>query len=369
MFANMISADSHVVEPLDLWNERLPSHLVARAPKREMRGSLTIIEVEGQGPVAFTLQTRLDGSVVDQDCVDLARRLEDVESDGIWGEVVYPNLGLSIYGMPDGELAMASAMAYNDWISDAFAEYRDRFVPVGLVPLHSVDAALAEIRRAEGLGLRTVMLPIYPPAERPYTSAEYEPIWAYVAERQIPLSFHAATGKARPPRATIRERDKPDLEAPPGTALVRAVQNTHPAEDCLAALVGAGVLERFPELQIVFSEVGAGWMGTAMVRMDAAVDAYPGEIYPHLPLRPSDYVRRQVHTTFMDADHSAIRARHYLGVGNLMWGADYPHREGCWPRSRVMLENLMADVPADEVELIVQRNVADVYGISLPAAA
>jgi len=56
-----------------------------------------------------------------------------------------------------------------------------------------------------------------------------------------------------------------------------------------------------------------------------------------------------------------IRDRAIIGVENLMWGSDYPHQESTWPKSREILDTILADVPGDEKILIAGENVARLY--------
>jgi predicted TIM-barrel fold metal-dependent hydrolase len=65
----------------------------------------------------------------------------------------------------------------------------------------------------------------------------------------------------------------------------------------------------------------------------------------------------------MGADESALR--HEIGLEQLMWGADYPHIEGTWPRTRKALARCFRGVPIDEASTILTRNPARLYGFDL----
>jgi predicted TIM-barrel fold metal-dependent hydrolase len=60
-------------------------------------------------------------------------------------------------------------------------------------------------------------------------------------------------------------------------------------------------------------------------------------------------------------DVMGIRDRAIIGIENLMWGSDYPHQESTWPKSREILDQILADVPEDEKVLIAGANVARLY--------
>jgi predicted TIM-barrel fold metal-dependent hydrolase len=67
----------------------------------------------------------------------------------------------------------------------------------------------------------------------------------------------------------------------------------------------------------------------------------------------------------MNSHESAIR--HKIGVGNLMWGADFPHVEGTWSRTRKSLARCFAGVPPEDVRAILSENPARVYGFDVAA--
>ena len=54
--------------------------------------------------------------------------------------------------------------------------------------------------------------------------------------------------------------------------------------------------------------------------------------------------------------------RHQIGVGNVMWGTDYPHPEGSWPETAERLLNSFRGVPEDERDAMLGGNAAAWYG-------
>jgi hypothetical protein len=138
----------------------------------------------------------------------------------------------------------------------------------------------------------------------------------------------------------------------------------------------------------VFSEFNAHWLAGFMSGLDKAwtlgtgqpevhmagvydhsapPDKQPGMInhfeyntkWPY-PLMPSDYIRRQVHLTFMD-DHAAIELRELTGVDALMWSSDYPHPEGTWPRSQQAVDAQFARVDDEARFAILGKTVLRLY--------
>jgi hypothetical protein len=88
------------------------------------------------------------------------------------------------------------------------------------------------------------------------------------------------------------------------------------------------------------------------------------EAWPY-PLRPSDYVRRQIHCTFQD-DPTALALREYTGVDCLLWGSDYPHHEATWPRTRDAVATQFSGIPEGERTAITGGTVAKLFGFQPP---
>jgi hypothetical protein len=93
------------------------------------------------------------------------------------------------------------------------------------------------------------------------------------------------------------------------------------------------------------------------------------DVMKRLSLAPSEYWARQCHVGSSFIRRHEVQMRHAVGVDRIMWGSDFPHREGCWPFSAQHLRLAFADVPTDEVAAMVGGNAARVYGFDLDALA
>ncbi|MGZ6993161.1 MAG: amidohydrolase family protein, partial [Ilumatobacteraceae bacterium] len=196
----IISADSHVQEPEEIYDERLPRKFRDRVPHVEVRDGKRFFVVEGRKPrrldVAEGRETQEDQErefrTDPSGGRDIERRLRDLDRDGVDAEVIYPNDSLAVFQSPDPEYQIAMARAYNDWISEWFGGHRDRFAPVGVLPVADIAEAVTEVQRAAGLGLRALKVPIVANA-CPYNRPEYEPLWSALDEAGIVLTFHSFT--------------------------------------------------------------------------------------------------------------------------------------------------------------------------------
>jgi predicted TIM-barrel fold metal-dependent hydrolase len=394
------SADCHLIEPADLWTSRMPEGLRDRAPKYEYSPTHRFWHFEGRPflkePLA--IESRPDGSLIPE---DVPSRLKELDGDGVWAETIFGNMAPFCLAAKDPAYGMAMARAFNDYLAEHFGPYRNRELGIAMIPIRDVPMAVAEINRVVKLGIRGITLPMTP--HQPYFLEEFEPIWATAADLGLPISFHVGTGLH--PFDTFGSSSPFHILDPKyltsqrafdaATTISSGIVSLAPTQ-LLGTLIGAGILERHPKLHIVFVEAGAGWLAPAMEAMDFAWTAKVGADreaegpislkadgteaggrgaaalfkrgdWPY-PLRPGEYVRRQVHVTFMD-EAAPLKFRHVTGVDALMWGSDFPHPEGTWPHSQEITGRLFRGVPQSEKDAILGETLAKLYGIERPAAA
>ena len=209
----VISADSHVQEPKNLY-ERLPKKYRDMAPRVEVIDGGTYSIVEGKRPRRFDI-AREAANEEDQvrefrddpsGGTDLDRRLTDQKRDGVCAEVIYPNESLFVYAAPDPGYQFAVAGAYNDWAIELFWTHPNQFLPVAVLPVGEISAAVSEVERLAKLGYRSVGMPLVNRAQ-PYTGAQYEPLWSALADTNMVLSFMPSqTAKIFIPMAWAKQK-------------------------------------------------------------------------------------------------------------------------------------------------------------------
>ena len=373
------SGDSHVSEPPDLWTKRIDRKYSYRAPyveSREKDGRLQdymIYEGFPPHPVSVGLaaaaagkndkanfQTRASRY---EDALpggwDPAARLKDQDIDGVDGEVLHPTLGFRMFWLRDPELQRAVFRAYNDWLGDYISHDRKRLVGLALISIQDIGEAVKEIERAARLGHKGLMIALSPPAERPYSSPEYDPIWAKAQDLGLPIVLHAITGSDESRMAIAYWN--------PAMTIYPAIRH-HEAERTLAHIIGSGVLERFPRLKFITAENGIGWIPSFISRMDRAMGAATRglqvEVWPtKLALKPSEYFRRQIFVGFID-EPEAVPLRHEIGVENLMWASDYPHFASTWPNSQDFIAKATKGVDAAEKRKLVRDNSLRIFNLA-----
>ena len=211
----VISSDSHVFEPPNLWTERIDAKFRDRAPHMERVGDVDQLMVEeGQmiagiglisnagarfeAPETISAHGRFDD--VHTGGYDPDQHIKDMEIDGVSGEVLYPSQGLFYFKIAESELMSAVFRVYNDWLSDFCGTNPDRLKGIAMINLDDVADGMRELERSAKMGLVGGMISEYPWEARRYDSPEYEPFWAAAQDLNMPLSLHTATrreGKSR----------------------------------------------------------------------------------------------------------------------------------------------------------------------------
>lgn len=321
----IISTDEHFGEALNLWVDWLPARFRDRAPQwfRDEAGDLRFI-VEGRDlsvrGISEDVGTGLAGYW------DLEKRLKDMDAERIDVSFMFGGVTLALTSLADQELYFACMDAYNEWLIETLHPARDRLIAIANLPtLYKPEATRDYIQKLKGLGCRAIQLPSFPRDVR-YNSKAMEPMWAAIAESGIPLQFHV--GAQQPIRGT-------------GAILANITHNLGCFRPLLAQLVFSGILDRHPELKVVFTEGGATWAAQAIVDMDFIAKSFSGlmdgELTPKLGMLPSEYWRRQCYLSFME-DLPAMRLLDIIGEDNVTWGSDYPHAESTWCHSLETLE-------------------------------
>ena len=375
----ILSSDSHVFEPPDLWQTRIDRAFRDRAPRIERidGGDAVVVEagqvLSGIGlisnagarfetPETISAQGRFED--VHKGGYDPDQHLTDMALDGVAGEVLYPSQGLFYFKVADTLLMSAIFRAYNDWLAEFCRTDPARLKGIAMINLDDVADGISELERTARLGLSGAMITEYPAEDRRYDQPGYEKFWAAASALDMPLSLHTATRR----QGKIRG-------VGPGTlrdASSRATKAFYPALS-MCDLVFSGVFERHPRLTLAIVEFELAWAPNVVASMDYTYRERHGEaIYRFKDdTLPSDFFRRNVVLSFQE-DAIGVRLRDVIGVDNMMWGSDYPHSESTFPQSRKILGEILAGVPADEQAKIVGGNTARIYGFdegSLAVAA
>lgn len=369
--AFVFSADGHVVEPREIFDEGLPESLKKHGIRSELQGehvcviagekvlhrmrlmkrgvsmaggeSMTAQKpagVAGEGPeTSFSgLHARPSGN-------DVLSRIKDMQADGVDAEVAFPSTCLWAYGIEHEETELATAQIYNDWNDKYFRDHLDKFVRCGVLPVRNFKNTEAEMKRLAKMGFTAAMLPAATPTGMPkYNDEVWDDIFELGGELGIVFVMHTGTGL-----------DTVQVERRAGGAVINYTNQACDAWNSIQYLVAGGMLDRHPKAQVAFIESGASWLAGLVERMDEIYIAHASMVRPKLSMMPSEIVKRQVSCAFQN-DRACIMTRSVTGVRPLIWGNDYPHAEGTWPRSKSVLERVF-----DGIE-ISEQDKADILG-------
>jgi predicted TIM-barrel fold metal-dependent hydrolase len=131
-----------------------------------------------------------------------------------------------------------------------------------------------------------------------------------------------------------------------------------------------GVFERFPGLKMAVTEAGCYWAADLLWRIDMmatrehGMRKLVGATEP-LTMLPSEYFDRNCAIGASNTRRRELERRYEIGVGNIMWGNDFPHPEGTWPYTRDFLKDRFWDIPVDETAKILGLNQAEFYGFEI----
>jgi predicted TIM-barrel fold metal-dependent hydrolase len=347
------SADSHLMEPHDLWQQALPPGLAARAPRTERSERYETIYVDGKQMhrmlAAFAEQFRPPGAS------DLDIRLTDLDQEGVWGQLAFPSRGLWLCTIKDAALEAATVRAYNEWAHSEVIGRTQRILPAAMVPVQSIDGALDEVDWVASHGFQAVFLATSPADGHEYALDRWEPLWTQIEAAGVVLAFHIGTG------------GDPVQFRGPGGAVINYWETCVPGQRVVTHLVASGALERHPDLKVLIAEGGCSWVPALADRLDEAYRQHGMYVQPKLSALPSEYIYRQVYSSFQH-DRSAVPAVMAMGYRNVMWGDDYPHLEGTYGHTQKTLEDLFAGAPDEVRTLVTEQNFNSLFRVPARAA-
>lgn len=395
-FPKIVSVDDHVVEPPNLWSDRLPAASreagprVVFAPKGEVSfvgGRLSVSMGEpGSGPdVAWWVYEdlrrplmRLDAAVgYDRDEVDLrlvsydemrpgafrvADRLADMDANWIESSLCFPTFprfcGQTFLEAKDKDLALRCVRAYNDFMVEEWcAPSEGRLVPLCIVPLWDAGLAAAEVRRNADRGVRAVCFSEIPPhlglPSVHDADHHWDPFFAACEQTGTVVNMHIGSSSKMPSTS----RDAP-----------AAVGSTVTFANSCFSLVDwlfSGVFTRFPGLTIAYSEGQIGWIPYVLHRADTVWQENRGwgGVAGKVTEPPSELFRRHVYGCFFDDPHG-LRNLDEIGVDNVTYESDYPHSDSTWPNTRAVAEEQMKHLDAETVTKLVRGNAIRMLGLN-----
>jgi predicted TIM-barrel fold metal-dependent hydrolase len=309
---------------------------------------------------------------------DNEMRNSQQESDGVVGEVVFPNTvppffpSFVLFAKPptpeEYEHRRAGVHAHNRWLVDFCGDFPERRAGVGQIFVNDIDHAIEDTKWIKEHGLRGgILLPNIPPDVKwvkPLYDPEYDRLWEVCQDLEIPVNVHSGTGN-------------PDYGPYPTSMLLYINEVVFYTQRPFVQLMFSGVFERFPKLKFVMTEAGCSWVPPMLSQLDYATEnvrkGATGEIRyskdQALTKNATDYFHQNVWMGVSQPREQDVEARAILGEDRFMWGSDYPHDEGTHPYTREHLRVRLAGVPHDEARMMLAGNAAALYDFDLDALA
>ncbi len=306
---------------------------------------------------------------------DLAVRTEDQNSQGVVGEVVFPNTVPPFYrksivtAQPpqpeDYELTLAGIRAHNRWLADFCAEDPVRRAGIGLILPNDLDEAVKDIEAIARAGLRGgVLLPLVPPDctwIKPLHHPSWDKVYAAIQDHGLVMNQHSGAGL-------------PDYGEGAAAEAMWMSEVTFYCQSGFRQLLLGGAYERFPKLKYVLTESGCAWVAPVLQQLDRIhmgfVQGAIGEIsYAGLEWglkeKPSEYAARNCWYGASFPSKAELDGIDAVGEDRVLWGNDYPHYEGTFPYNLESLRLTFADVSETRRRKLFGENAAALYGFDL----
>ena len=377
-----ISVDDHVLEPPDLWTDRVPAKFRDRVPHYERRrvgitrfvDGAYVTEKDDNGPetdvwvfgdIVKPIRRNIASVGYDREDMDLnpidfatmrrgvwdpVARIADMDSNHVEASLCFPQMlrfcGQELSEVADRELGLLLIRAYNDWMHDTWcATDRRRLLPLQLVPLWDPQLAAAEIRRNAERGFHAVAF-----SENPHAlgfgsihSGVWEPFFLACAETDTTVCMHIGS-------SSRLEAVTPD--APPAVQISLTANN---AMCSLTEYLFSGLLERHPRLQLAYAESQVGWIPYQLERADAVWEEHRAWNGVTMPEPPSYYYYRQVYGCFF-RDFFGLRNLEKVGEDNVTFEVDYPHTDSTWPDTYDLATKMLSGLTPEQQYKVVRGN-------------
>ena len=386
----IISIDDHVIEPADVWQNRLPAkyrevgpRVIQERGKMQFVGGVFSYEPSNEGELCDwwlyedkrVPQTRLSAAAgfsreevkvtgityeeMRDGCYDPVARLSDMDMNHTEAQMSFPSFprfcGQTFMEADDKVLSDLCVKAYNDWMVEEWcAGSEGRLIPLTIVQLWDAELAAAEVHRNAERGVRAVCFSEIPPyLNLPSIHTDYwEPFFRACEETGTVINMHIGSSSKMPSTSA---------DAP---AAVGSTLTCGNAMSSMADWLFSGWLERLPTLKLAYSEGQIGWIPYILERADNVWEENRawGGFGENVPEPPSTYYYRQIYGCFFD-DKYGLDNLEKVGVDNICFETDYPHSDSTWPHSKEVAEKLMGHLPEDVIYKLMRGNAIEMLGL------
>jgi predicted TIM-barrel fold metal-dependent hydrolase len=364
----LFSVDDHIIEPADVWSSRVPARFRDAAPRvieengREFweyegvrSGTMGLNAVAGWPRERWSMEPARFADMI-PGCYDPKERTADLLSQGILASVNFPTLprfgGMLFNSFKDKDLADACVRAWNDFILEEWCPGGPAglFVPMVICQVWDPQLAAEELRRCANLGARALSFVENPVPEGlpSFHSDHWDPLWAAAEELDLPVCVHIGSSGYVP---------IPDPAA--GFSTVITLANVAGMMSMVNLLLSP-VCQNFPDIKIVFSEAGIGWVPTVLERADRQVDRHQFWAGRTSDLKPSEVFRRNMYVCMVE-EPVGLSMYDLIGADRIFAETDYPHSDTTYPCTQQAYGEIFEGIPEDIVEAVSHGNAERVF--------
>ncbi len=405
----LISVDSHLIEPANVWANRLPAKYRDAGPRwvADEHGESWLFEESkripldsmGSGGAIWPKEDRppmftpLTWDQVAPACYDPKARIEAMDRDHELAALCFPNMagfaGSLFQRAKDKDLALACIQAYNDWYLEEWCgAYPGRFIGLGIVPLWDGRLAAAEAERVIAKGARTLSVSQSPEKVGlpGITDEHWDPLYSVMNNARLPLCMHLGTGIspaqedsaadfAKKMRDAIKNNDLDNLAERLGVKKAEAARRRKMLPGTSTSLIGATMgrdtltdwldselFKQYPNLVLALSENGVGWIPSVLSLADWTEKLNRLAEPSDAPM-PSDVFREHIIGCFIDEPITPELVAE-LGADNIMIETDFPHTATNWPHSMDRVDASLQGIPADVRHKILRGNAERAFSFT-----
>src|SRR5213594_2559212 len=350
----LADADGHVIEPGDLWVERLPRDLRPLGPHffrdeqgvfhskiygidianlEVMHGGIRAKDMLENMGLACAMGVPLERvfaspeperhTIVDEPpwAIDGRARLDFNLGNGVSRAVLYPTFMLA-GGTLLPHVAPAVCAVYNDWMMREYcAGSGGRLIPVATLPLTDIEAAVAEVRRTAEMGFPAVFIRTNSVQGRKYSDHAFDPLWQAIIDTGMKLGLHPLPMWDQD--GTSRGYRLPDIMA--ASCLGFPMDMIYTLYDMMAG----GVFDRFPTMPTMILEAGVGWIPSFFERFEEHREAFGRIKTPDWKTPPMEILLRQMMVTVEACEEIDLKiALDFLPADHIALASDWPHYDG-----------------------------------------
>jgi predicted TIM-barrel fold metal-dependent hydrolase len=365
----IFSADDHIIEPPDVWTTRVPARFREVAPhvveedgrqvwvyEDQRNFTMGLNAVAGLPREQWSMEPTRYSDMI-PGCYDPKARVRDLLAQGVLATVNFPTLprfgGLLFAGFKDKELADHCVRAWNDFVLDEWcpAGPPGLYCPLIICQVWDPELAAKEIERCAAKGARTLSMPENPVPEGLtsfHHGSFWDPIWRACEETDLPISMHIASSGYVPVA---------DPEAAYASTVVLGEVATMLA---MVNILMSQICHRFPNLKLVFSEGGIGWVPALLHRADRQLDRHFGW-YGKKELKPSEIFERNMWICMVEEPLGLRIAYPIIGEHKILSEMDYPHADTTFPKTQSSFEEIFAGLPEDVVSTVSHGNAKKLF--------